>query len=32
MTTAIARADFLGFAEATGHTVTPIDFTKLGAA
>jgi len=30
MTTAIARADFLGFAEATGHTVTPIDFTKLG--
>lgn len=32
MTTAISRADFLGFAEATGHTVTPIDFTKLGAA
>lgn len=31
MTTAIARADFLGFAAATGHTVTPIDFTKLGA-
>jgi len=30
MTTAISRADFLGFAEATGHTVTPIDFTKLG--
>jgi Ala-tRNA(Pro) deacylase len=32
MTTAIARADFLGFAEATGHTVTAIDFTKLGSA
>jgi Ala-tRNA(Pro) deacylase len=30
MTTAISRADFLGFAAATGHTVTPIDFTKLG--
>ena len=29
MTTAISRADFLGFAEATGHTVTRIDFTKL---
>ncbi len=32
MTTAISRADFLGFAEATGHTVTRIDFTKLGAS
>jgi Ala-tRNA(Pro) deacylase len=32
MTTAISRADFLGFAAATGHTVTPIDFTKLGAS
>jgi len=31
MTTAISRDDFLGFAAATGHTVTPIDFTKLGA-
>ena len=29
MTTAISRADFLGFAAATGHTVTRIDFTKL---
>jgi len=32
MTTAISRADFLGFAEATGHTVTRIDFTKLAAS
>mgnify|MGYP001160740548 FL=1 len=32
MTTSISRDDFLGFAEATGHTVTRIDFTKLGAA
>ena len=32
MTTAISRADFLGFAAHTGHTVTPIDFTKLGPA
>lgn len=32
MTTAISRADFLGFAAATGHTVTPIDFTKLAGA
>ena len=32
MTTAISRADFLGFAAATGHTVTRIDFTKLGEA
>lgn len=32
MTTAISRADFLGFAAHTGHTVTPIDFTKLGIA
>jgi Ala-tRNA(Pro) deacylase len=31
MTTSISRADFLGFATATGHTVTPVDFTKLGA-
>jgi len=31
MTTAISRTDFLGFAAATGHTVTPIDFAKLGA-
>lgn len=30
MTTAISRADFLGFAEASGHTVTEIDFTQLG--
>jgi Ala-tRNA(Pro) deacylase len=32
MTTAISREDFLGFAAATGHTVTRIDFTKLGGA
>ncbi len=32
MTTAISRGDFLGFAAATGHTVTPIDFAKLGGA
>lgn len=32
MTTAIQQPDFLGFAAATGHTVTRIDFTKLGAA
>lgn len=31
MTTSISRADFLAFAEATGHTVTRVDFTKLGA-
>lgn len=31
MTTAISRGDFLGFAEATGHTVTPVDFAKLAA-
>lgn len=31
MTTAIARADFLGFASATGHTVTPVDFTRLAS-
>jgi Ala-tRNA(Pro) deacylase len=30
MTTSISRADFLVFAEATGHPVAPIDFTKLG--
>jgi Ala-tRNA(Pro) deacylase len=29
MTTSISRADFLAFAEATGHTVTRVDFTKL---
>ena len=32
MTTAISRDDFLSFATATGHTVTRVDFTKLGAA
>ncbi len=32
MTTAISREDFLGFAAASGHTVTRIDFTKLGGA
>jgi Ala-tRNA(Pro) deacylase len=32
MTTSISREDFLGFATATGHTVTRVDFTKLGAA
>jgi Ala-tRNA(Pro) deacylase len=32
MTTSISRADFLGFAKATGHTVTPVDFTNLGGA
>lgn len=32
MTTSISRADFLAFAEATGHTVTRIDFTKLGGS
>jgi Ala-tRNA(Pro) deacylase len=31
MTTTISLADFLGFAAATGHTVTPVDFSKLGA-
>ena len=30
MTTSISRADFLKFAEATGHSVTPVDFTRLG--
>ncbi len=29
MTVSIGRADFLAFAEATGHTVDRIDFTKL---
>lgn len=29
MTTSISRADFLGFAEATGHRVTRINFTAL---
>ncbi len=32
MTTAISRDDFLGFAAATGHTVIPVDFSKLGGA
>jgi len=32
MTTAISREDFLGFAAASGHTVTRIDFTKLSGA
>lgn len=32
MTTSISREDFLGFATATGHTVTRVDFTKLGPA
>lgn len=32
MTTSISRDDFLGFVAATGHTVTRIDFTKLGAS
>jgi Ala-tRNA(Pro) deacylase len=31
MTVSIGRADFLAFAEATGHTVDRIDFTKLAA-
>ncbi|HEY7799439.1 MAG TPA: prolyl-tRNA synthetase associated domain-containing protein [Hyphomonadaceae bacterium] len=31
MTVSIGRADFLAFAQATGHTVERIDFTKLGA-
>jgi Ala-tRNA(Pro) deacylase len=30
MTTSISRADFLAFAQATGHTVTRVDFAKLG--
>ena len=30
MTTSISRADFLGFAKATGHDVERIDFSKLG--
>jgi Ala-tRNA(Pro) deacylase len=30
MTVSIGRADFLAFAEATGHTVHRIDFTKIG--
>lgn len=32
MTTSIKRADFLAFAVATGHTVEPVDFTKLGSS
>ncbi|MDP3738396.1 MAG: prolyl-tRNA synthetase associated domain-containing protein [Hyphomonadaceae bacterium] len=31
MTTSISRRDFLAFAEVTGHTVTRVDFTTLGA-
>ncbi len=31
MTTSVSRADFLAFARATGHTVTAMDFTKLGS-
>jgi hypothetical protein len=31
MTVSIGRADFLAFAQATGHTVERMDFTKLGA-
>ncbi len=30
MTVSISRPDFLAFAEATGHAVERIDFTKLG--
>jgi Ala-tRNA(Pro) deacylase len=30
MTTSISRGDFLAFAQATGHTVQRVDFTKLG--
>jgi Ala-tRNA(Pro) deacylase len=29
MTTSVSRADFLSFCEATGHSVTRVDFTKL---
>jgi Ala-tRNA(Pro) deacylase len=32
MTTSISRADFLAFAEATGHIVTRVDFAKLGGS
>jgi Ala-tRNA(Pro) deacylase len=32
MTTSIKQPDFLAFAEATGHTVERVDFTRLGAA
>jgi Ala-tRNA(Pro) deacylase len=30
MTVSISRPDFLAFAEATGHSVQRVDFTKLG--
>ena len=30
MTTSISREEFLRFSEATGHSVTRVDFTKLG--
>lgn len=32
MTTSVSRADFLAFAQATGHTVNRVDFAKLGGA
>jgi Ala-tRNA(Pro) deacylase len=32
MTTSISREEFLEFSEATGHSVTRVDFTKLGAS
>ena len=32
MTTSVSRADFLSFCEATGHSVTRVDFTKLGSS
>lgn len=32
MTTSINRNDFLAFCTATGHDVTRVDFTKLGAS
>jgi Ala-tRNA(Pro) deacylase len=32
MTVSISRADFLAFADATGHGVDPVDFTKLAGS
>ena len=32
MTTAISKADFLAFVEATGHSLTRVDFAKLASA
>lgn len=32
MTTSISREEFLRFSEATGHSATRVDFTKLGNA